>query len=235
MYFKMNTLKKTWNGHAGTILAIDVSGNGLLSSVAEDGHCILWSLDGKILSDICVNTFVESTGSEDFALNSVKFTPNDPYKFFISSGNKVLGYDVRNSLSPFAKFEYNKEEINQISVSEKGEYLAACDDDGEIKIIDLRQDRLFKTLSARHSNICSSVQFRLQRPWQILSAGLDCNIIHWDYSTGKSRQIFNVNELLRDKEANHELFINPPFAHSLSISKDGGRFAVGLGKSTLCS
>ena len=80
---------------------------------------------------------------------------------------------MRNSWSSFVKFEFNKEEINQISVNEKGEYLAACDDDGEIKIIDLRQDNLFKALPARHSNICSSVQFRLQRPWQILSAGLD--------------------------------------------------------------
>lgn len=232
------TTTKTLSGHAGTVLAIDISSNGLLSSVAEDGRCILWSSEGEILTNTLVNNADDGSGcstksavtaSDDCPLNSVKFVPNDPNKLFISSGNKVFGFDVRKPLSPFSKFEYNSEEINQISINEKGEYLATCDDDGEIKIIDLRQDRLFKTLSRHHSNICSSVQFRHQRPWQIISAGLDCNVIHWDFSTGKPRQVFNVNKYLQSKKAPNELLINPPFAHSISMADDGRTFASGLG------
>ena len=230
----MKTTRKTWSGHTGTVLAVDISSNGLLSSVAEDGRCILWSSEGEILSNICVNaddgsTTSKATSAEDPPLNTVKFMPNDPDRFFISSGNKVFGFDVRKPSSPSTKFEYNSEEINQISINDKGEYLAACDDDGEIKIIDLQQRRLFKTLLRHHSNICSSVQFRPQKPWQIVSAGLDCNVIHWDFSTGKPRQVFNVNEYLQSRKAPNELFINPPFAHSVSMANDGSMFASGLG------
>ena len=229
----MNTNKLTWKGHVKTILALDISSNEVVASVSEDGHCILWSLDGNIVSKIFVDS--ENSKEKDCVLNSVKFVPNEPNKLFVSSKNKVLGFDMRNPSYPFTSFKCNEEEINEISINEKGEYLAACDDEGEIKVIDLKQERLFKTLFKRHTNICTSVQFRYKRPWQVISGGMDCNIIYWDYSTGKSRQTFNINEMLKEKSDHHEMFINPPFVHSLATSKDGWRFAAGLGIETFNS
>lgn len=43
-------------------------------------------------------------------------------------------------------YKYNKDEINQIVCSSKSTFLATADDGGDIKIIDLRQQSLYKTL-----------------------------------------------------------------------------------------
>lgn len=66
-------------------------------------------------------------------------------------------------------FDHNSEEINQVSilcyifylvskflkvvVSQDGKYLAACDDSGEAKIIDIEQGKLAHTLARRHKNV----------------------------------------------------------------------------------
>jgi WD40 repeat protein len=40
----------------------------------------------------------------------------------------------------------------------------------------------YKTLRRGHSNICSAVAFRPHRPWELLSGGLDCTVVKWDFS-----------------------------------------------------
>ena len=226
---KMNFGRTTRVGHKENIFALDINTDGILSSVAEDGHCILWSTDGQILHDINVNNEHGLT-SDEYPLNSVTFNPSDSNKFYISSGMQVLVYDMRKCSAYLTKFDLNEDEINQLCVNSTGRYLAACDDLGEIKVIDIQESRLFKTLGRRHDNICSSVQFRHKKSWQLLSAGLDCNIINWDFSSGKPQQIFNMNDhILKQTEGNQTSFINPPFVHSLSVAKDGKTFATGLG------
>ena len=225
----MNFVRKTRVGHKENILALDVNTSGILSSVAEDGHCILWSPSGQIINDINVNS-AHGLSSDECAFNSVTFRLPHGNELYISSGTQILAYDIRKCSSCMNKFDFNDEEINQLCVNSSGQYLAACDDSGEIKVIDIHESRLFKTLRRRHDNICSSVQFRHKKSWQLLSAGLDCNIIHWDYSSGKTRQIFNVNDhISKDTEANQTSFLNPPFVHSLSIAEDDKTFATGLG------
>lgn len=227
---KMNVIKKTRVGHKENILALDVNTNGILSSVAEDGHCILWSSDGQVINDINLNA-EHSLSSDECPLNSVIFNLPHGNELYISSGTQILAYDIRNCSSCITKFDLNDEEINQLCVNNTGQYLAACDDSGEVKVIDIRESRLFKTLRRRHDNICSSVQFRHKKSWQLLSAGLDCKIINWDFSSGKTQQIFNMSDhISKDAEGKQTLFLNPPFVHSLSIAKDDKTFATGLGK-----
>jgi WD40 repeat protein len=225
----MNFVRKTRVGHKENILSLNVNTDGILSSVAEDGHCILWSSEGQIVYDINVNNEHGLT-SDESPLNSVTFNPSDGNKLYISSGTKVLVYDMRKGSACISKFDLNEDEINQLCVNNTGRYLAACDDQGEIKVIDTQESRLFKTLGRRHENICASVQFRHKKSWQILSAGLDCNIINWDFSNGKPQQIFNMNNhISNEAEDNENLFVNPPFVHSLSAGEDGKTFAAGLG------
>jgi WD40 repeat protein len=225
----MNFVRKTRVGHKENILSLNVNTDGILSSVAEDGHCILWSSEGQIVYDINVNNEHGLT-SDESPLNSVTFNPSDGNKLYISSGTKVLVYDMRKGSACISKFDLNEDEINQLCVNNTGRYLAACDDQGEIKVIDTQESRLFKTLGRRHENICASVQFRHKKSWQILSAGLDCNIINWDFSNGKPQQIFNMNNhISNEAEDNENFFVNPPFVHSLSVGEDGKTFAAGLG------
>ena len=225
----MNFVRKTRVGHQGNILALNINTDEILSSVGEDGHCILWSPEGQIIYDINVNN-EHGVTSDESPLNSVTFSPSDSNRLYISSGTQVLVYDTRKGSACVTKFDFNEDEINQLCVNSTGRYLAACDDQGEIKVIDNQESRLFKTLSRRHDNICASIQFRHKKSWQILSAGLDCNIINWDFSNGKPLQIFNMSShISNEAEDNERLFVNPPFVHSLSVGRDGKTFATGLG------
>jgi WD40 repeat protein len=74
-----------------------------------------------------------------------------------------------------AVMDFNTDEINQIRVNEKGAFVAACDDSGEIKVMDVRKGHaLFKTLRG-HDNICASIVFRPRTSWDLLS-GTHTNI-----------------------------------------------------------
>lgn len=53
------------------------------------------------------------------------------------------------------RYAYNSDEVNGIALSPNGRYLAAADDAGEVKVVDVRSDALHKTLRGGHSNIAS--------------------------------------------------------------------------------
>eukprot|EP00850_Spirogloea_muscicola_P014558 SM000105S13903 [mRNA] locus=s105:478189:480720:+ [translate_table: standard] len=58
-------------------------------------------------------------------------------------------------VEPLHKFAFNCEEINQVAISNKGTFLAAADDSGEVKVVDLAEGKLRKALQAAHSNQCA--------------------------------------------------------------------------------
>jgi WD40 repeat protein len=74
---------------------------------------------------------------------------------------------------PAPSYEYNRDEINQVAVNRKGTFLAAADDSGEVKIVDLATNSVFKTLRGVHKNICSGVQFHPKKIWEVATGGLD--------------------------------------------------------------
>ena len=70
----------------------------------------------------------------------------------------------------------NEEEINCLSLNETENLLASADDSGTIKILDLENKKISRSLK-RHSNICASVAFRPQRPQSLVSCGLDMQVM----------------------------------------------------------
>ncbi|KYO24797.1 WD repeat-containing protein 53 [Alligator mississippiensis] len=106
--------------------------------------------------------------------------------------------------------------------------LAAADDSGAIKIIDLENKKVSRSLR-RHSNICSSVAFRPQRPQSLVSCGLDMKVMLWNLQ--KARPLWTTT--LQDCEAEEVeqqsagQFFNPPLAHSLSVAACGNIFVCG--------
>jgi WD40 repeat protein len=96
------------------------------------------------------------------------------------------------SASPLHTYSFNSEEINQVAVNHKGTFLAAADDSGEIKVINLQNHKLFKTLQGVHSNICSSAVFHPRRPWEVVSGGLDSKIVKWDFSRGRPLHVVDL-------------------------------------------
>lgn len=83
------------------------------------------------------------------------------------------------------RYSVNNDEINSLALSPNGTYLAAADDTGAIKIINIRTHQLHKTLIGCHSNICAAVSFRPHNPWELLSGGLDAQVVRWNFATGR--------------------------------------------------
>ena len=226
-FFGMKTVqKRTWiGGHKSSVLSLDVSREGILASGGEEELCV-WSKDGA------PQTKLSCCSAESKEVNSVCFCGKNPERLYASCGNKIFGYDLRNLSSTVCEFEFNEEEINQITIHDRGTYLAACDDSGEVKVVDIQSGRLFKTLKRKHENICSTVQFRPSRPWEIVSGGMDFKVISWEFSSGRSLQELNVQELGEDSQEG-AYFVNPPFVHSIHMAGNGRKFASGLGKKVL--
>ena len=153
-------------------------------------------------------------------------SPANVNHFAVSVDTTVVYYDQRTLSKPLFQFQFNAEEINTIDIHNKGSFLCACDDAGEIKVIDIDNGKLFKTLSRTHSNICSAVKFNPRKPWEILSGGLDCKIVRWDFSRG--RPLFEVSTQSTNEDSGSYM-VNPPMVHSIDAMGSNFSVACGLG------
>ncbi|ORY04911.1 WD40 repeat-like protein [Basidiobolus meristosporus CBS 931.73] len=221
-------------GHKDAILSIDISDNFLnkgsfLATGSEDTTARIW--------DLKTNRVVWGFKGFEDAITSVKFASNTcPYQFFVSSSNKVYGYDLRNTESPIITkssviYETNEEEINQIAINEKSTLLATCDDNGEVKVTDISTQKPVKRFRQCHDNIAMSVSFRPKKPWEVFSGGLDSQLIQWDFSRGAPIQVFNMTEDVDQQQSNQ--LVNPPFVNSVTVSPDGKIVASALGDGTI--
>lgn len=207
-------------GHTASVLCVDVHKSAsFIASGSENGELCVWKSDGTLLNKI---------ENPDTGCTSVCFSKEKENILYASFDEKIKVYDFENLSNSSECFEVNQEEINQIVLDEKEKYLAACDDSGEIKIIDLHEKKVFKTLRLKHTNICSTACFRLRKPWEIITGGLDCKLIHWDFSRPKCINQFNMQELQSVNADGGAYMFNPPLVHNLSASPDGHFLAAAL-------
>ncbi|XP_069104468.1 WD repeat-containing protein 53-like [Argopecten irradians] len=203
-------------GHTSSVLCVDVC-DSTVASGGEDGEVCIWSTDGTLF-----HKFV----NEGTDCGAVFFSKDKDNTLYASFDNKICVFDLRNFSEPLETFNVNQDEVNQIVVDEKENFLAACDDSGEIKILDIQEKRVYKTLRHKHTNICSSVCFRPKKPWEILTGGLDSQLVHWDFSRPKCLNQFNMQEMQTCEQEAY--MVNPPFIHNLAASRDGHYLACAL-------
>ncbi|KAK7090603.1 WD repeat-containing protein 53-like [Littorina saxatilis] len=207
-------------GHTSEVLCIDVDkSTGTIASGSEDGDLCLWSSAGEL---------THKYTRPDTDCTSVLFAKEKPNTLFAAFGTEVLTFDTTRPQEPTYVFNSNQDEVNQVVLDEKEQFLAACDDSGEIKVFGLSDRKVFKTLRFKHTNICSTVLFRSKRPWEILSGGMDCRLIHWDFSKPKCLNQFNMQELHSTSNDASAYMINPPFIHHLAKNADGSLTACAL-------
>lgn len=97
------------------------------------------------------------------------------------------------------RYAVNSDEINSLALSPNGTYLAAADDSGEVKIINVHIHELHKTLRGSHTNICAAVAFRPHQPWEVLSCGLDAQAVRWNFATGRPLRTWQMGaELVQE-------------------------------------
>lgn len=192
---------------------------GTLASGSEGGDLCLWSVTGELLCKY---------NRPDTDCTSVLFSKLNQGVLYGAFSNLVLIFEKNQLNEPVHTFNSNQEEINQLQFDDKEQFLAACDDSGEIKIFSLSEKKVFKTLCFTHTNICSTVLFRPERPWEIISGGFDCRLIHWKFSTGKSLNQFNMQELHSISNDVSTYLLNPPFVHHLARNESGSIIACAL-------
>ncbi|ELR23338.1 WD domain, G-beta repeat-containing protein, partial [Acanthamoeba castellanii str. Neff] len=191
-----------------------------------DGTARLW--DEKTSKSVrCFAAF------EGEAVASVAFGSQPSEMVFAAAGNKVFSFDLRKPDIIYKTFEteyaHNQDEVNSLAISPNGRFLATCDDSGDVKIIDLQSNTLFKSLR-KHSNICSTVCFRGERrPWEVLSGGLDSLLVHWDFSRGRPIHHHDLVGLAM----NSPQVVNPPFVHSIDVSADANVALAALGDNSV--
>ncbi|CEP13338.1 hypothetical protein [Parasitella parasitica] len=217
-------------GHQASITAVEYSeksflGHHLLVSGSDDKTCRIWDLESKKVLK----------GIKNLAdpVTSIKFAKkNQPY-IYLSSGTKVLVYDLGNEgiiiTDPIRTYDFSNDEINSIDVSDNNKFLATADDEGIVNIIDLGTHNIYKKTLVKHSNICMSVKFRAKQSWQLWSGGMDSKLYEWDFSRGIPTNIYDTNS----KEPSSAQMFNPPFVYEIATSHTGEWIAAGLGDGTV--
>lgn len=206
-------------GHTDAVLCTAVSAEGHVISGGEGGQLCIWSLDGSAPQKCII-----SSNGED--VTSICCSHHKPHEIFVACGRKVHKFDLRDMAQPNFTFEQNEDEVNQVVLHDKEDYLAACDDSGQVKVFYLPEKRLYKTLR-KHTNICVCVGFRPRRPWDLLSAGFDYQLLQWDFSKGRSVCNIDMQEVGLDTPLPSAYMVSPPFVYSMSVSRSGNQVACG--------
>uniref|UniRef100_UPI0037E81BF0 WD repeat-containing protein 53 n=1 Tax=Semicossyphus pulcher TaxID=241346 RepID=UPI0037E81BF0 len=212
-------MARQWSeGHSASILCVGASSGSedLLASGSEGGEVSLWSQEGTIIGHLTL------PGEED--CTSVVFAPAAPGQLYVSHGDTVSLLDPRNLKGPVEQFKgAGEEEINALALNDTGSALAVADDSGAVRVLELPGGKVCRTLR-RHTNICSSVAFRPQRPNNLLSAGLDMQVMLWGLQ--KTRPLWTLNlQDVAEEEDDHQQrpgqLFNPPLVHCVTVASCG--------------
>jgi len=209
------------DGHTKTVLTVATTNSPdiRLISGAETGELAVWSLDG-----VCHHKWRIADADGDATSVACSNICSD--LFYVACGVKIYSYDLRNLSSYASSYHFNEDEINEITLNEKENFLAAADDSNNIKVINLTDSKVFKTLR-KHTNICSAVRFRPHRPWELLSGGYDSKLIQWDFGKSRAYCIMDMQEMGCFPDELDCYLVNPPFVHSIAVSATGNTVAVG--------
>ncbi|XP_016360991.1 WD repeat-containing protein 53 [Sinocyclocheilus anshuiensis] len=204
-------------GHATPVLCAGVSSESehMVATGAEGGELTLWSHDGSPVSKLHL--------SADDDVTCVAFSPSTPCMLYASHARTVSVLDTRNLKTAVTELaDVGEEEINWLSVNESGALLAAADDSGAVRVVDLQLEKVIRTLR-KHDNICSSVTFRPHRPQSLVSAGLDMQAMLWNLPKVRPLWTFSLQEDAHPQRAGQ--MFNPPLTHCVDAASCGNVFA----------
>mmetsp|Transcript_47347 Transcript_47347/g.125706 ORF Transcript_47347/g.125706 Transcript_47347/m.125706 type:complete len:231 (-) Transcript_47347:26-718(-) len=149
-----------------------------LPTSAQDSH-----VDGDELSVNCV------TWGYGAFLDVVAFGVGRSFLLFDSREPQLVSKCPKHSF-----INEHTDEVNHLCFQFDGSLLAAADDSGDIILYDLRMMNIFKKLKRKHSNICTKVLFRPGKPADLISGGLDGQLLHWNINKGKPLNSYDMIE-----------------------------------------
>lgn len=214
----MNVARQWCDGHSAPVLCVGAppGPEGLLASGSEGGQVTVWSQEGVIVGKLHLPDEEDCT--------SVVFSSGTSAQLYVSHGENISVVDPRNLKSTVQEFAgVGEEEINALGLNETSSTLAVADDSGAVRILDLPSGKVCRTLR-RHTNICSSVAFRPQRPSNLMSAGLDMQVILWGLQKTRPLWTLSLQDIVEEEDAHQQQpgqLFNPPLAHCVTVSSCG--------------
>lgn len=192
---------------------------------------------------------------------------------FASAGSSVFAFDLRSDavILTAADHRYDcfRDEVNQVvplwapaegtsggaaaveADAKRGPrpLVAACDDSGDVTVLDVTKQAQYRRLKGRHDGMCTSVAVpppavaaAFDPDPVLVSGGMDQCIVYWDVRLARSRQRLVVMPGAADDgtgtgtgvgSAGGAQLLNPPLVHSVAFSGDGALLAAGLGDATV--
>ena len=73
---------------------------------------------------------------------------------------------------------------------------------------------------------------QLREAWKVVSGGLDCNLVRWDFSRGRSLCTVSVIDEEQRKQSG-TYTVNPPLVHSLDVVGRNSSVVCGLGNGSV--
>jgi len=127
------------------------------------------------------------------------------------------------------ELQHNQDEINKLALSACGQLVAAVDDSGDAKVVELQTGKLLKSLSRQHSNVCTAVAFRRGKRSELVTGGLDQLVLIWDYRVGRVLRRFDLADQASHSSAEPNKMLNPPMVNDIAVSKSDQHLAVARG------
>ncbi|KAF8931917.1 WD repeat-containing protein 53 [Dissophora ornata] len=181
----------------------------MLASGSEDKTCRIW--------DLRTNRVHKALAGFESSVTTTSFTPADSHTIYVGSGDKIHTFDLRMESLLLNTTQATK--MYDGAKSTRATYLAACDDAGDVRVLDLKTHRWMRQLQRKHDNVA-------------LSGGMDKLVVAWDFYKGRAMQLIDTDNPQPDGAQSKQLF-NPPFVHSIAMHPSGTRVAIGLGDGSI--
>ena len=190
--------------------------------VGTENGSHLFSEDGRLIS-----SFLLGNNDHENEIPSAIFNSENENMIYLANNDAICLFDARSGGKIIYTYQDNEDEINQLVACKS--HLAACDDNGEIKIFDTTSNKVFRTLRNKHKNICSTLCFRNGFANELVSGGLDCQLILWNYSKIRALHSSNTQDIFKASADDSAYMFNPPLVNAVDCSKDGTGLACSLG------
>lgn len=162
-------------GHKAAVTSLDLGHDHLLASASEDCSVRLWDLRTHRAVQGCTGAFTD-------AVNIVRFNRHNTNSVLCCSERSLYEIDLRQGMiiREAQELVSMDDDISSFDVHPKNaNMVAVADDSGVARIVDIASKRVVKHLHHVHSNICSSVMFRPNAQWDLITAAMDGILCHW--------------------------------------------------------
>lgn len=171
-----------------------------VSSISLSNNCLALGSDTGTISLVCLNSASSSSTiltHSTSPCNALAFSDANSSILYSAHDGNVSAWDLRNLKAPIFDLKVSGDEVNSIDVNVQDECIAVADDLGSVTLISTATQKVTHVFD-NHGSICSTVKFRPSWPNQLISAGLDCQLVVRDWKAGgrSNQTCFSMSNLI---------------------------------------